>query len=84
MHVVQNFTYGEDVRNKKILIDISDPEGGSNPRQVSIISGKYNIAPAIAGVSMVITASNTSQFAMENYNFHDNFLITPIFFLPVS
>ena len=71
MHVVQNFTYGDDVRNKKILIDTSDPEGGSNPRQVSTISGNYNIAPAIAGVSMVITASNTSQFAMENYSFYD-------------
>ena len=69
MDVVQNFTFGEDVRNKKILIDISDPEGGT--RQVSTLSGKYNIAPAIAGVSMVITASNPLQFAMENYNFYD-------------
>ncbi len=32
----QNFTYNEDARNKKILIEISDPEGGFD-------TGKKNI-----------------------------------------
>jgi hypothetical protein len=70
-YYLQKKPIDETTKDEKIFFDIIYPDSGSCSRRIPSISGKNHTAPAIAGVTMMITATNTAQFALENYTLYN-------------